>query len=167
MKTIMILVLAALFKVASITVTSPSFPIDGMIPSKYTCDGENLSPPLHFQNIPMGAKTMAIIMHDPDAPLQGGFTHWVAWNISVMANIPENYKGGEQGLNRSNKSGYTGPCPPSGTHHYYFYVYALDTELILDKTTDKEMLEKAMEGHILATGSLVGLYQKKDRISVK
>ena len=94
-------------------------------------------------------------MHDPDAPLQGGVTHWVAWNISVMTNIPENFKGGEQGLNRSNKSGYIGPCPPSGVHRYFFKLYALDITFS-DGIETKDDLIKAMEGHIIAQAELMG-----------
>ena len=92
--------------------------------------------------------------------MPGGFTHWVMWNIPTDGKIPEDYKGAEQGLNGIKKSGYKGMCPPTGTHHYHFLVYALDTKLTMDKNTDKAGLEKAMEGHILATGDLVGLYKK-------
>jgi len=105
-------------------------------------------------------KSLAIIVHDPDAAHPGGFTHWVAFNIDPAQDIPEGFQGGVQALNGCGKAGYTGPCPPSGTHHYHFMVYALDTKPDLPAQTDKAGLEKAMEGHILAAGDLVGLYKK-------
>ncbi len=92
--------------------------------------------------------------------MKGGFTHWVVWNIGTDGNIPESYNGAEQGLNGMKQNEYKGMCPPSGTHHYHFMVYALDKKLDLEKTTDKAALEKAMKGHILAKGDLVGLYKK-------
>ena len=143
-----------------LTVTSTSFTANGMIPAKYSCEGEEASPPLSITGIPAGAKTVALILHDPDAPMAGGFTHWVVWNIDINGNIPENFKGAEQGFNGAKKSGYKGMCPPSDTHHYHFKAYALDTRLDIDKNTDKAGLEKAMTGHILAEGDLVGLYKK-------
>ena len=145
---------------ASLTITSPVFQANGNIPAKYTCEGDNSSPALHIDAIPEGCKSLAIIVHDPDAPASGGFTHWVAFNIDPMTDIPQNYKGGIQASNGAGKTGYTGPCPPSGTHHYHFMVYALDTKLSLDKKAGKAQLEKAMEGHILSKGDLVGLYKR-------
>ena len=150
----------SLSKQAILTVTSSSFSNNGNIPAKYTCQGEQVSPPLKITGIPSGAKTLALILHDPDAPMQGGFTHWVVWNIPTDGNLSENFKGADQGWNGAKKSGYIGMCPPTGVHHYHFMVYALDTRLTLDKNTDKAGLEKAMTGHILAQGELVGLYEK-------
>ena len=144
----------------ALTVTSASFKHVGNIPSKYSCEGTEASPPLQVSNIPAGTKSLALIVHDPDAPVKGGFTHWVMWNIDINGSIPENFKGAEQGLNGAKKPGYIGMCPPSGTHHYYFKVYALDTKLNIDKNSDKAALEKAMEDHVLAEGELVGLYRK-------
>jgi Raf kinase inhibitor-like YbhB/YbcL family protein len=142
-------------------ITSASFANNGSIPSKYSCEGEEASPPLLISDIPSGTKSLAIILHDPDAPREGGFTHWVVWNIDPgNNNIPENFKGAQQGLNGAGQPGYKGMCPPSGTHHYHFMVYALDTKLDIDKKTDKAGLEKSMQGHILAQGDLVGLYKK-------
>ena len=142
-------------------ITSTSFANNGSIPSKYSCEGEEVSPPLLISDIPSGTKSLAIILHDPDAPREGGFTHWVVWNIDPgNNNIPENFKGAQQGLNGAGQPGYKGMCPPSGTHHYHFMVYALDTKLDIDKKTDKAGLEKSMQGHILAQGDLVGLYKK-------
>ena len=142
-------------------ITSTSFANNGSIPSRYSCEGEEASPPLLISDIPSGTKSLAIILHDPDAPREGGFTHWVVWNIDPgNINIPENFKGAQQGLNGAGQPGYKGMCPPSGTHHYHFMVYALDTKLDIDKKTDKAGLEKSMQGHILAQGDLVGLYKK-------
>ncbi len=160
MKTILIILTAFLID-GSLTITSTSFAENGQIPSKYTCDGDNITPSLHINNLPKETKTMAVIMHDPDAPKKGGFTHWVVWNIEPMMNIPENFKGGDNGMNGANIDGYTGPCPPYGIHHYHFNVYALDTKLTLETTTGKDGLEKAMQGHILAKGELIGLYERK------
>ncbi|MDO9186344.1 MAG: YbhB/YbcL family Raf kinase inhibitor-like protein [Bacteroidia bacterium] len=166
MKVLLILIVG-LFINASLIITSTSFPKDGLIPSKYMCDGANLSPSLQIQDLPKGTKTMALIVHDPDAPMEGGFTHWVAWNITPTKSIPENFKGGKQGMNGANQTGYVGPCPPTGKHHYHFNVYALDTELSLSKNTNKDELEKAMEGHILSEGNLIGLYERKREVSDK
>lgn len=152
--------LSAFKKQAVLTVSSPAFSANGMIPAKYTCEGAGISPPLTITNIPSGAKTLAVVVHDPDAPHPGGVTHWVAWNLPTDGNVPENFKGGQQGQNSQHKNGYMGMCPPSGTHHYNFYIYALDTRLSLDSMTDKPGLEKAMQGHVLAQGVLTGLYSK-------
>ena len=118
------------------------------------------SPALHLGEFPAQTKSLAIILHDPDAGRPGGFTHWVAFNIDPMQDIPEGYKGGVQAMNGAHKAGYIGPCPPTGVHHYHFMVYALDTRLDLSDQAGKAELEKAMEGHILAQGDLVGLYKK-------
>jgi Raf kinase inhibitor-like YbhB/YbcL family protein len=145
----------------SLKISSKAFNNNNNIPAKYSCEGEQISPPLSIAGIPSGAKSLAIIVHDPDAPMKGGFTHWVVWNIDpATKEIPEDFKGGEQGWNGAKKTGYTGMCPPSGTHHYHFRVYALDTKLDLNKETGKDELEKSMKGHILAQGDLVGLYKK-------
>jgi Raf kinase inhibitor-like YbhB/YbcL family protein len=148
-------------------ITSTAFTKNGMIPIKYSCEGDDVNPPLHIAGVPSGTQSLALIMHDPDAPMKGGFTHWVMWNIDVDGNIPENYKGAEQGMNGMAHKGYKGMCPPSGVHHYHFKVYALDTKLKLDQNTDKGKLENAMGGHILAEGDLVGLYRKIKEGEVK
>jgi len=150
----------SLFIYATLTVSSPAFGANGMIPTRYTCEGASISPALHIGQLPAQTKSLAIIMHDPDAGHPGGFTHWVAFNIDPMQNIPEAYKGGVQARNGAGKAGYIGPCPPTGTHHYHFMVYALDARLDLGAQAGKEELEKAMKGHILAQGDLVGLYKK-------
>jgi Raf kinase inhibitor-like YbhB/YbcL family protein len=143
-----------------LTITSKDFTNNGMIPSKYTCEGADINPSLHIADVPAAAKSLALILHDPDAPVKGGFTHWVMWNIPINGEIPENFKGAEQGLNGTGKNGYKGMCPPSGTHHYHFKVYALDTKLNISANTDKTGLEKAMQGHILSEADLIGLYKK-------
>jgi Raf kinase inhibitor-like YbhB/YbcL family protein len=143
----------------TMSVTSPAFTVGTMIPSKYTCEGKSTSPALHINYMPGTTVSLAIITHDPDAG-QAGFTHWVAWNITPAADIPENFTGGVEGTNGASKTGYMGPCPPTGTHHYHFMVFALDTMLTLPTSTDKAGLEKAMAGHIIARADLVGLYKK-------
>jgi len=147
-------------KSSKLTVTSTAFVNNSDIPDKYSCAGGESSPPLQISGAPAGAKSLTLIVHDPDAPKPGGMTHWVLWNIEVSGSIPENYKDGNQGLNGKQENGYIGMCPPSGTHHYYFMAYALDTKLNLDKRTDEAGLKKAMQGHIIATGELIGLYTK-------
>lgn len=143
-----------------IDLSSSAFTEGGMIPSKYSCEGSQASPPLKFKGIPANAKSLAIIVHDPDAPKAGGVTHWVVWNIPVSGTIAENFKGGVQGQNSDQQSGYMGMCPPDGTHHYNFMIYALDSLLALDKRSDKAALEQAMQGHILGQGILTVLYRK-------
>jgi len=157
---IIIMIMMTSFINDQLVVTSKSFVNNSNIPLKYSCEGEQLSPPLLITDIPTTAKSLALIVHDPDAPREGGFTHWVVWNLSTDGEIPEGFRGAEQGLNGAGKYGYTGMCPPSGTHHYHFIVYALDTKLNIDKHTDKAGLEKSMQEHIVSQGELVGLYKK-------
>ncbi len=148
----------------TMNITSSAFQNNGNIPSQYTCDGQGMSPPLQISDVPAEAKTLALIVHDPDAPRAGGFTHWVMWNIPASTTeIPENTvpQGAVQGHNGAGNSRWTGPCPPSGIHHYQFMLYALDAELNLPETTDKDALEKAMQPHAIAQTTLVGLYQKQ------
>jgi len=160
--TIAFTMLSSSFSVTNgLVITSTSFVENGMIPAKYTCEGKGINPPLHIANIPAGTRSLALTLHDPDAPMKGGFTHWVMWNIDVKGDISENFKEAMQGINSAKKNGYMGMCPPGGTHRYNFHVYALDTKLSLDKNTDKATLEKAMEGHILSGGILTGLYKKE------
>ena len=150
-----------------IKVNSTAFQEGGMISAKHTCDGANVSPPVEWSGIPANAKTIALIADDPDAPGKT-WVHWVVFDIPAGAkSLPENVLpqetiagGGKQGTNDFRKVGYGGPCPPSGTHRYYFKVYALDTELGLDSKTTKDPLLKAMEGHILAQGQLMGRYKR-------
>ncbi|GAA4465565.1 hypothetical protein GCM10023093_17980 [Nemorincola caseinilytica] len=153
--------LSSAFKPArELSVSSPAFTHNGVIPAKYTCEGEDVSPPLQINNLPANTRSLAIVLHDPDAKVAGGFTHWVKWNIDPMTSIPEGYDGGKTGMNTLAKHAYKGMCPPDGSHRYYFTVYALDAKLNIDINTDKASLEKKMRGHILAEGELVGLYEK-------
>jgi len=140
-------------------VSSTAFKHNGSIPSDYTCEGKNINPALEIKNIPTAAKSLAVIMDDPDAP-NGTFVHWVTWNLPVKEIIPENSSPGTEGNNGRGNKGYMGPCPPSGTHHYHFKVYALDTSLDLKAGATKAELESAMKSHILAQGETVGVYKK-------
>ena len=142
-----------------LTVKNPAFENNKLIPSKYTCDGEEVSPPLIVEGIPEKTKSLALIMEDPDAPA-GLFIHWLVWNIPPTDKIQENSVPGTEGLNTNQKNSYHGPCPPGGTHRYYFKVYALDTLLKLGAFSEKEVLENAMQNHILAYGELLGLYRR-------
>ena len=143
----------------SLLVSSAAFNEGDIIPSKYTCEGEEINPPLRIENIPDATRTLAIIAEDPDAP-RGTFDHWIVWNIPVTPIIEENSIPGISGENGSGKTGYHAPCPPSGSHRYYFYVFALDTSLDLKAGENKQALQKAMQAHILAKGQLMGRYQK-------
>jgi Raf kinase inhibitor-like YbhB/YbcL family protein len=144
----------------TLTVTSPDFKAGDLIPSVFACDGSGINPALHIAGEPSGTESLALIVHDPDAEKKGGFDHWVAWNIAPsLTDIPRDFKGAVQGTNSGKKLGYMGPCPPSGTHHYHFHVYALDRKLTIDPQSDADALQMAMKGHILAEGELVGLYK--------
>ena len=133
-----------------------------MIDKRYTCEGKNINPRLVLENIPPEAKTLALIMDDPDAP-GGDFVHWVVFDIPVTKIIEEDSIPGKQGLNDFKRMNYGGPCPPSGTHRYYFKIYALDGELNLEQGVTKSTLESAMVGHTLAQTELMGLYRKKEK----
>lgn len=143
-------------------IESAAFGHNQAIPSKYTCDGQNVNPPLTFSDVPSDAKSLVLINDDPDAPA-GTWVHWTVWNISSQTteiaedSVPQ---GSVEGVTSFGKPGYGGPCPPSGTHRYFFKLYALDTTLDLDQSATKQDLEKAMEGHILAEASLIGLYSR-------
>ena len=140
-------------------VTSHDFEQNGFIPTKFSCRGEDVSPALVIEGVPGGAKTLALIVDDPDAPM-GTWVHWVVYNIPVVTRIEENSVPGEQGWNNFGKQDYGGPCPPSGTHRYFFKLYALDMQLKLKDKVDKKSLERAMEGHILEKAELIGLFKK-------
>lgn len=142
-----------------LTVTSPAFPANGAIPARYTCQGEDVNPPLEIGGIPEGTVSLVLIVEDPDAP-SGTWVHWVVFDIEPQTKIEENTVPGTEGINDFKKHAYGGPCPPSGTHRYSFIVYALDCTLNLGSSAGKAEVEKAMEGHILAKGVLVGLFSK-------
>jgi Raf kinase inhibitor-like YbhB/YbcL family protein len=143
-----------------LSIKSPAFEHGKLIPKKYSCDGQDINPPLTIEGIPKEAKTFVLAVDDPDAP-SGTFDHWIVWNIPASASkIGENTVPGTEGMNSARQQGYMGPCPPSGTHRYFFKVYALDAELSLGISSRKKDVEKAMQGHILAKGELVGLYRR-------
>jgi Raf kinase inhibitor-like YbhB/YbcL family protein len=142
-----------------LTVSCPAFENNTLIPPKYTCDGDDVNPPLTVEGIPEGTKSMVLIVEDPDAPA-GLWVHWLVWNIAPTSTIKENSVPGTEGINTYRRHAYGGPCPPFGTHRYFFKVYALNTTLNLSSGSDKEDVERAMQGHILAEGELVGLYRR-------
>jgi Raf kinase inhibitor-like YbhB/YbcL family protein len=142
-------------KKMDIEITSTAFDEGGMIPAKYTCDGPNISPPLAWSSVPENTVSIALICDDPDAPM-GTWVHWVLFNLP-----PETKELPEEGKNDSRRIGYSGPCPPGGTHRYYFKIYALDTKLDLEPGVVKKELVKAMGGHILGEGQLMGRYQRQ------
>jgi Raf kinase inhibitor-like YbhB/YbcL family protein len=150
-----------------IEITSSAFEEDGLIPSKYTCDGADVSPPLRWESVPEGTKSIALISDDPDAPM-GTWVHWVIFDLpaevrELEENIPRDEtlpNGATQGTNDFGRIGYGGPCPPGGTHRYFFKIYALDTRLDLAAGTRKRELLDAMEGHILGQGQLIGKYKR-------
>jgi hypothetical protein len=140
-------------------ILSPEFQSSGFIPKKFTCQGEDVNPALIIEDIPKEAKSLALIVDDPDAPM-GTWVHWVAFDIPLINRAEENSIPGKQGRNDFGREDYGGPCPPSGTHRYFFKIYALDKILNLTEGITKEELEKAMEGHILGQAELIGLYKK-------
>lgn len=154
--------------VENITVSSTAFAHNGKIPAKYTCQGEDISPPITWSGIPQETKSIALIADDPDAPM-GTWVHWVIYLIppekfGLKENVPKAgilESGMRQGLNSSRGTGYQGPCPPSGEHRYFFKVYALDFIPELDAEISKQTLLNEMEGHILGYGEIIGLYEKK------
>jgi len=151
-----------------IRIASSAFEDGGLIPAKYTCDGADISPPLQWDAVPEGTGSIALICDDPDAPV-GTFVHWVLFNLPAETKeLPENMpadktlpNGAGQGTTDFGRVGYGGPCPPSGTHRYFFKIYALGTEIHLAAGTGKRELLKAMEGHILAQGQLIGKYKRQ------
>jgi Raf kinase inhibitor-like YbhB/YbcL family protein len=146
----------------SLTISSPAFAHEGYIPSDYTCEGSGKNPPLEIKGIPQEAKSLALIMEDPDAPGKI-FDHWVVWNIPPDENIAEDTTPGTLGRNSAGTNNYTPPCPPSGTHRYFFKIYALDAILQVQKGADKITVEKALQSHVIAYGELIGLYKKQKR----
>lgn len=150
-------------KMEDLSITSPAFDHKMAIPGRYTCDGRDINPPLLIESVPSETKSLALIMDDPDAPV-GNWVHWVIWNIPPRTReIKENSlpSGAMQGLSSWKRNSYGGPCPPYGTHRYFFKLYALDTTLNLTPASTKADLEHAMQGHILAHGELMGTYRRK------
>jgi Raf kinase inhibitor-like YbhB/YbcL family protein len=154
-------------KTMELKITSTAFEEGGMIPKKYTCDAENVSPPLAWSNAPSGTKSYALICDDPDAPA-GTWVHWVVYNIpesekGLSESVPPNKKldnGTMQGISDFGNPGYGGPCPPGGTHRYFFKLYALDTTLSFQSDVTKDSLLGTMKGHVIAEGQLMGKYTR-------
>lgn len=146
-------------------VTSNAFRDGGDIPSRFTCDGEDVNPSLLIDHLPQGTQTLAIIVEDPDAP-KGVYDHWIVWNIPPVRMIEENRIPGISGRNGAGKTGYHGPCPTNGTHRYYFHVFALDSSLSIEMGADKRKLQDTMQSHILAQGVLMGRYGRKDPLKM-
>lgn len=152
--------MTTLTKTEELTIGSTVFSHKGYIPTRYTCEGENINPSITIENIPSGTKSLALIVDDPDAS-DGVFDHWLIWNIHPMEMIIENTSPGTEGKNSFGKTRYQGPCPPEGRdHRYFFKVYALDVILDINIGADKKKLEKAMQEHILAKGEIIGMYKK-------
>ena len=149
-------------KIVNLAIRSMAFDHNGHIPSKYTCEGENCNPPLGITDTPPQTKSLALIMEDLDAP-RGIFVHWLVWNLAPHNSITEKTNQGISGTNSFGKIGYGGPCPPSGTHRYFFRVFALDTTLDMEAGADKDALIEAMKDHIIAKGEIMGLYSKKNK----
>jgi Raf kinase inhibitor-like YbhB/YbcL family protein len=153
----------------SFQLTTSGFQKEGMIPDKYAKDGGNISPPLSWTDVPEGARSLVLVMDDPDAPA-GLFTHWIVYGIpqdatSLTEDTPATATLGHgirQGRNSFGELGYGGPQPPSGVHRYFFHLFALDTELALPPGASRAEVDRAMEGHALAEARLMGLYQHRE-----
>lgn len=137
----------------------PEFNYGEQIPQKFTCDGDNVNPPLRIAEIPSGTQSLTLFVDDPDAP-SGLFTHWIVFDISPQVNIEQNSIPGKQGKNTTNRISYFGPCPPPNQRHrYYFRLFALDLKLNIPAGSTRKHIERSMEGHILANAELVGYYR--------
>jgi Raf kinase inhibitor-like YbhB/YbcL family protein len=144
-------------------ISSPAFSNGADIPTKHTCDGEDVAPPLEWSGVPKQSKSIAVICDDPDAP-SGTFTHWVVYDIPASTQrLAERTSTGKAGVNSFGKTGFGGPCPPKKdqAHHYHFHVYALDVESLGPAGLSKEDAMQAMRGHIVAEGELVGTYKRR------
>ncbi len=164
-----VLILSVLFVLATknvssqtsgLHITSQAFKENQMIPSVYTCQGQDINPALEIQGVPDGTQSLVLIVDDPDAPM-GTWDHWIVYNILPTDRIAENSIPGTQVRNSFGKLNYGGPCPPSGTHRYFFKLYALDALLTPAQTSSKAAIEKEMKGHLLGQAQLIGLYKKK------
>ena len=151
------------FALSTLQLTSPAFNAHGEIPKKHTGEDADVSPALAWSNVPEGTQSFALICHDPDAPV-GTWVHWVVWNIGAgTKEIPEDSvpPGALQGTTDFRKQEYGGPCPPSGTHRYFFKLYALDSSPTAKAGATKAQVEEAMKGHVLEQAELIGLYKRK------
>jgi len=157
-------------EIKPLNVTSSAFKHNEMIPAKYTCDGENVSPPIAWEGVPEGTESLVLIADDPDAPM-GIWVHWVVFNIpetetGLAENVPARISldnGANQGMSSFKQTGYGGPCPPSGTHRYFFKVSAVDTriDMLEPRYATKEKVLDALDGHVLAYGELIGTYKRQ------
>lgn len=151
-------------------ISSSAFENNTKIPTKYTCDGENINPPLSILDVPQDAKSLVLIVDDPDAPSKiasnaaGAWVHWTVFNIDpTISEVPENSvpKAGLEGMTDFGSTGYGGPCPPSGIHRYVFKLYALDIAFDLSSVVDKKTIEEKMQGRVLEKAELIGLYERR------
>ncbi len=142
-------------------VTSAAFANNGVIPVKYTCDGQGATLPLQVTNMPPGTKSYTLIVHDYNATPEGGVTYWIIWNLDTTGVVPEDFRNDHESMNISKQYGYTPVCAKSGDHRYHFIFYALDTKLVIGKNTTKASIERVMKGHILGKGEIVGIYNKR------
>jgi Raf kinase inhibitor-like YbhB/YbcL family protein len=150
---------------ATLQITSSAFPANGAIPSKYTCDGQSINPPLAFSLIPPKTQSLVLIVDDPDVPKNlmpsGVFDHWLIWDLPADSKgIAEAAPEAKRGINGMGQAGYVGPCPPDREHRYFFKLYALDTKLTGAKIANKADLEAAMKGHVLDQAELIGRYER-------
>jgi Raf kinase inhibitor-like YbhB/YbcL family protein len=160
MNLIILYIMSLTISTTLLVIKSSAFKNNEFIPSKYTCDGLNINPEISIDEIPENTKSLAVIVDDPDSP-NGTFCHWLIWDISPKSSIKEDSSPGIQGRNSMGENKYSGPCPPGGKHHYHFKVYALDTKLsALPSSTNQKEFEKAMKGHVIAWGELIGLYKR-------
>jgi len=144
-------------------ISSAAFENNSFIPSKYTCEGQEINPPLEFRDVPEDTKSLVLIVDDPDAPMKT-WVHWTIWNIDAKTTqILQNScpKGAVEGITSFGRTGYGGPCPPSGTHRYFFKLFALDKMLDLSPNSYARDIESTIEGHIIRKAELIGLYKKK------
>ena len=145
-------------------ISSPVFKNGESLPKKYTCEGENVNPPLNFSNVPASAESLVLIVEDPDA-MAKPWVHWLVFNIPPGTEKFEEGALAEyavEGLCNGNTFGYEGPCPPEGLHHYYFYLYALDIKLHISPATDRKAILPVMKGHVLAEAQLMGVYEREN-----
>jgi Raf kinase inhibitor-like YbhB/YbcL family protein len=150
-------------KVADLTITSPAFETHRPIPDRHASTGEDLAPELRWRGAPSGTKAFAVVVHDPDAPLVDGFTHWVAYGIAGDATgLPEGGEDARAGTNSLGEQRYNGPAPPAGhgTHHYYFWVYALDEDLDLEPGLERRALLERIENHVIEQARLIGTFKR-------
>jgi Raf kinase inhibitor-like YbhB/YbcL family protein len=144
-------------------ISSAAFENNSFIPSKYTCEGQEINPPLEFRDVPEDTKSLLLIVDDPDAPMKT-WVHWTIWNIDAKTTqVLQNScpKGAVEGITSFGRTGYGGPCPPSGTHRYFFKLFALDKMLDLSPNSHVRDIEGTIEGHIIRKAELIGLYKKK------